>query len=114
MEVIPIKISPSQRDNILTIEELAHDISQMDNEEAPCLDGFPYEFYKSYQKFISLDLYNIYLKALKCGTMGSIINRDNIKFIHKQGDLEIITNWIPITLLNVSYKIIAKDLALHL
>jgi hypothetical protein len=30
------------------------------------------------------------------------------------GDLELITNWRPITHLNVSYKIIAKDLALQL
>lgn len=72
MEVIIVKLSPYQRedcDELITLEELAHSLSQMAHEKALGLDGFPCEFYKACQEFGSLDLYNVYLKALKYGTL---------------------------------------------
>lgn len=33
-----------------------------------------------------MDLYKVYLEALKFGILGPIINMGNIKFIPKQGD----------------------------
>ena len=53
-----------------------------------------------------------YLEAYHSKSLGAIINKGNIKFIPKAGDPENIYNWRPITLLNVSYKIIAKALSL--
>nr|KUM50954.1 hypothetical protein ABT39_MTgene800 [Picea glauca] len=40
------------------------------------------------------------------------INQVLLRFILKSGDPKIITNWWPITLLNTSYKILAKVLTL--
>lgn len=60
------------------------------------------------------DLHRVYLEAFHNKSLGNIINKGNIKFIPKSGDLEDICNWTSITLLNVSYKIIAKALALKI
>jgi len=60
------------------------------------------------------DLLHVYQEAMLTGSLGDLINKGNIKFIPKPGDPEIITNWRPITLLNVTYKIIPKALALKL
>lgn len=61
------------------------------------------------------NLHKVYLESMHIGSLGRIIKRGNIKFIPKPRDPKIITNWRLITLLNVSYKIIAKalDLRIH-
>lgn len=56
----------------------------------------------------------MYQEALLVGSLGAIINKGNIKFIPKARDLELISSWRPITLINVNYKIIAKVLDLKL
>lgn len=57
---------------------------------------------------------HVYNEAIFLGSLGEIINKGNIKFIPKAGYPEVITNWRPITLLNVRYKIISKATALKL
>lgn len=84
----------------------------MANDKAPRLDGFPYDFYKKLWYMVGHDLHKVYLKAMHTGSLRSIINRGNIKFISKPRDPNIITNQRPITLLNVRYKIIVKAFAL--
>ena len=86
----------------------------MVNDKAPSCDGFPCEFYKAFWEKIDLDLHKVYLEAYYSYSLGSIINKGNIKFIPKAGNPEDICNWMPITLLNVSYKIIAKALSLKI
>lgn len=86
----------------------------MANDKAPGLDGFPYEFYKELWDLVGPNLLNFYKEAMINGSLGSIINKRNVKFIPKEGDLEIIIDWSPITLINVSYMIITKSLALKL
>ncbi|KAH9312921.1 hypothetical protein KI387_027956 [Taxus chinensis] len=54
----------------------------------------------------------VYQEAMQSRYLRNCINKGNIKFIPKVGNPELITNWQPITLLNVSYKIMAKALAL--
>lgn len=78
------------------------------------IDGLSSEFYKAYWDFVVLDLYQLYLKSMRLNSLGHLINKGNIKFIHKPRDSEIINKWRPITSLNVSYMILAKALALLL
>lgn len=53
----------------------------------------------------------MYKEVIAQGSLGEIINMGNIWFIPKVGDPKSITSWRPITLLNVSYKILAKSIA---
>ena len=76
--------------------------------------GFSCEFYKHLREHIGPDLHKVYLEAYHAKILGAIINKGNIKFIPKVGDSKDICNWRPITLLNVSYKIDAKVLALKI
>lgn len=85
----------------------------MVNEKAPRLDGFICEFYKELWDVVGFDLLYVHRETLSTRSLGDIINKGKIKLIPKSRNLELITNWMPITLLNVSYKIIAKALALR-
>ena len=51
---------------------------------------------------------------MSIGSLGQDVNRGIIKLLPKDGDKTLIRNWRPITLLNVSYKILAKIMALRL
>lgn len=84
----------------------------MANGKSLGLDGFPYEFYKSCWDFIGPYLHKVYLKSLYTISLGSLINKGNINFIPNKLYLDLITNWWSITLLNVSYRIITKVIAL--
>ena len=67
-------------------------------------------------KYINLDwigeeILLFYNDAFDNGSLGSNVNRGIIKPLPKIGDRSLVKNWRPITLLNLSYKIIAKLLA---
>lgn len=59
-------------------------------------------------RFHWVDLHKGYLEAFYFKSLDNSINKEKIKFIPKVSDPEDIRNLRSITLLNVSYKIIAK------
>ena len=77
-------------------------------------DGLPMEFYQAMWPHIKEDFYHLYLEAIEKGSLGPIINGVIIRFIPKGKKEDTISNWRPITLLNTSYKIIAKALAIRI
>eukprot|EP01018_Ginkgo_biloba_P035967 Gb_19124 [translate_table: standard] len=83
----------------------------MADEKSLGLDDLPCEFYKAMWDFIGTPLLNVYKEAITKGSLGEIINRGDIRFIPKAGDPKLISSWRPITLLNVSYKILTKSIA---
>lgn len=66
------------------------------------------------KEWVSKDLLAFYIEANNKGTSVKEINRGIIKLLPKNGDRDHIKNWFPITLLNVSYKILANVLSLRL
>jgi hypothetical protein len=74
----------------------------------------PCEFYKATWDFVVADLlyYKCRKKPCKLMNLGKHINKSLVKFIPMPSDAELITSWWQITLLNVSYKILAKSLTL--
>ncbi|XP_059067565.1 uncharacterized protein LOC131858359 [Cryptomeria japonica] len=97
-----------------TIDEIRKAINSLCNDKALRPDGLPVEFYKANLKWICFDLLDIYDEALGKGSLGNVINKGIIKLIPKDGDKALVKNRRPITLLNVSYKILAKMLAVRL
>lgn len=77
----------------------------MSNEKALDPDGIPVEFYKLHVEWISKDLWLIYNESMECGSLGSEINARLIKLIPKDGDITLIKNWRPITLLSLLQNI---------
>ncbi|XP_059067540.1 uncharacterized protein LOC131858343 [Cryptomeria japonica] len=99
---------------MIFVDEIIGAIKSLKDDKAPGPDGFSVEFYKANISWISKDLLDIYNEAMRVGTLSSKINRGIIMLLPKDGDKTLIRNWRPITLLNVSYKILAKILAIRL
>lgn len=98
----------------ISIEEIKGTIKALKDDKAPKPDGLSIEFYKANLSWISKDLFDLYNEAISVGSLSPEINKGIIKLLPKEGDKTLVKNWRPISLLNVSYKILAKILALRL
>lgn len=115
--MIPTRISPEDSiplNQKVSIEEISAAINSLNSDKALGPDGLPIEFYKANIEWIAIDLHDVYFEAFDNGSLGTGINKGTIKLIPKEGDRALIKNWRPITLLNASYKILAKVIALRL
>lgn len=95
----------------IRIEEINEAIGALANDKYLGIDGLSAEFYKKNKDQISSELLEVYEEAFEFGSLGNNINIGLIKLLPKDGDKSQVKNWRPITLLNISYKIIAKILA---
>lgn len=114
MTLIPRKVSEEQvrkLDMPINVEEISDTILSMANGKSPGVDGLPAEFYKKNIDWVVDDLLGVYAKAFEVHSLGKDINKGVIKLLPKNGDKYQVKNWRPITLLNLSYKILAKLLA---
>jgi hypothetical protein len=82
--------------------------------KAPGLDGVTTEFYKKLWELIKSDYLVMIQEAVCSNGMAPEINKGLISLLHKGRERSKLTNWRPITLLNVSYKLYAKALKLRL
>ncbi|XP_059064486.1 uncharacterized protein LOC131856648 [Cryptomeria japonica] len=115
--LIPTKLDPNDVTRLaepISLSEIEAAVLALNNDKAPGPDGFPVEFYKANLNWISKDLLDLYNEAISKGSLGPDINKGTIKLLPKEGNKALIKNWRPITLLNVSYKVLAKVLALRL
>lgn len=71
-------------------------------------------FFKIFWSHIGEDFCKMIRNAVSTGRFPSGVTKGLITLIPKSGDLKLLTNWRPITLLNVSYKIYAKALQIRL
>ncbi|PJE77965.1 hypothetical protein CI610_03104 [invertebrate metagenome] len=105
----------SELDRPITMKELAHSVKCLKNGKSPGPDGYTTEL----NKFFWIDLKFFITKSL---TMG--IQKGELSLTQKQGVVsllpkgnkprELLKNWRPISLLNVSYKILSNAVAYRL
>lgn len=115
INLIPQKISPKWEriyNNYFTLLELMEELMVMANDESPKLNGFLFFFFKVAWDCIMPYMFRVYKGVVWEKSLGTLVNKGFIKFIPKTRDLESITSWQPITLLNVSYNILAKAMVL--
>ena len=79
--------------------------------KSPGVDGLPVEFYIQNWEIISDDILNLYSTFLNIGCLGTSQRKGIIILIPKSDNVLSITNFRPITLLCVDYKILSKILA---
>ena len=95
----------------ITFNECRNALSKMKNNKSPGLDGISIEFYKKFWDSIGnvlVDMYN------ECYERGELVDSQNLSvfsLIYKKGDKADISNYRPISLSNVDYKILAFVLA---
>jgi len=97
---------------LLTKQECAEALKNMDPEKTPGTDGFPAEFYKLFWTDISTPLLSALNFAFNNGCMSITQRRSILKLIPKKdAELYFIKNWRPLSLLNTDYKIAEKAIA---
>ena len=108
------KISQEQKQKLdapITLEEIKTAIFQMKPGKSPGLDGIPVEFYQEFWDEIK-DLYFAYINRVKVEAFPTGRNTSLIKLIYKKtGEIILLRNYRPISLMNVDIKILSKTLA---
>ncbi|KAL9968018.1 hypothetical protein ACROYT_G026343 [Oculina patagonica] len=109
------QLNAEERDSLeydFTFEELKEALGSFSDNKTPVEDGFTKEFYESFYDLIWRDLLNSYNAAFQSGSLSISQRRGIITLIPKaDGDLSELSNWRPISLLNIDYKILTKFLA---
>ena len=109
------KLSDEENNQIegkLTLEECPKALKSMANGKSPGEDGFIVEFYKCFFDFLGQDMLNSFNVAYDNGDLSVSQRRGVITLIPKENtDLRELSNWRPITLLTVDYKIASKAIA---
>jgi len=92
-------------------EEIYEAIQQFDLNKAPCMDGFTAHFYKTYWSIIKFDLVRMIQYVHKFARMGGATNLVFLALIPKENNVSFFERFMPISLCNVSYKIMSKVIA---
>ena len=96
----------------LSKEELLSALKAFKENKTPGEDGFTKEFYETFFDLIGDHLLESYNEAFDKGKISISQRRGIISLIPKgENYLVELTNWRPITLLNVDYKILARAFA---
>ena len=96
------------------VEEVLKALHQMAPLTAPGLDGMSPIFYKSFWHIVGKEVTEVVLTTLNSGSILESINSTFIALIPKIKDLKKVSDFRPISLCNVVYKLIAKVLVNHL
>ena len=92
-------------------EEIIQAVHSMHPTKASGLDNMSAIFYQKYWDVIGNDIINIVLNVLNSNASVAPLNQTNIALIPKTNSPTKMTKFWPISLCNVSYKIISKVLA---
>ena len=95
----------------LTLPELTAALRQLNNNKSPGLDGLPAEFYTTFWPLLQHDFHDISSLVFSQGSLTPSQSHAVITLLPKSGDLRLLSNWRPISLLNVDYKLMAKAVA---
>ena len=111
---IGTKLTDQQKISIegkITYKECDKALKQLKPNKSPGLDGLPAEFYQTFWKKISKILVNSYNESYEDGQLTESQRKAVISLIFKKGDAELLSNYRPISLTCVDYKILAFCLA---
>ena len=114
LEAVPCKVTPDMQ-NILSsefnAEEIRQALFQMGPTKAPRPNGMNALFYQKFWNIVGDSVISAVLDFLNTGSMVPSINHTNIVLIPKVKNPKKMTDFRPISLCNVIYKIISKVLA---
>ncbi|GBG69757.1 hypothetical protein CBR_g4588 [Chara braunii] len=101
-------------DRPLALEETMQTLKSMAKGKSPGVDELLVEFYSANWEAMGPKLVDLYNELLTCGKLGKGMTHGVISVLFKKGDKTKVQNWRSTSLLNVSYKILAKSLARRL
>ena len=103
--------SKTQCEDTLTEENLRKALFDMESNKSPGTDGLTAEFYKHFWDLIGPHLLKVIHSCLQNKQLTHSQQEAVISCLYKKGPREQISNWRPISLLNIDYKILTKSLA---
>lgn len=98
----------------VSLEELRQAAQAMAKERAPGPDGINVATYLTHWLILGEEFKTMLDSAVRNNSLPPGMTRDMLALLFKSGEREDLCNWIHITLLNTSYKILAKILQLRL
>ena len=108
------KLKPEQKielENDLTIEELDKSIDEANLKSAPGADGFSNKFIKKFWHLFRAPLMRLAAFCYDRNSLTDSFRNANIRLIPKKGNLKLLKNWRPISLLNCFYKVISRAIS---
>lgn len=105
-------VSARKLEGLITYEELADALQKMKNNKSPGSDGFSAEFFKFFWKDLGHFMLRSVNEAFERGELSVTQKHGVITCIPKKNKpKQFITNWRPISLLNVVYKAASSCIA---
>lgn len=98
-------------DEQITLQELTDAMRQLSPGRSPGVDGIPVEFYQAFWDLLGHDLNELLIDCIERKTLPTSCCRAALSLIPKKGDLGLLKNWRPVSLLCLDYKIFSKVLA---
>ena len=94
-----------------TVDEVERALKQMERLKSPGPDGMPPLFYQNYWSLVGNDVKEAILLYLNTGSLPKTLGHSFITLIPKVKNLEYISQYRPISLSNVLYRVFSKVLA---
>lgn len=117
LRYIPVKVTPSMN-VILTqnpsVDEIKKSIDNINPDKAPGLDGMTSLFYQSFWEVTATEIISMVRNFFDSSAFDPQLNQTNIYLIPKTERPQELAEFRPISLCNVSYKIISKILCSRL
>jgi len=118
MYVVPENVLSSESlkkcEGLFTIEECFNAINNMKRNKSPGLDGISIEFYEKFWPIIGKLIVEVFNESHRIGILPDSQRTSVFSLIFKKGNIEDISNYRPISLTNVDYRIMAFVLASRL
>jgi ribonuclease HI/exonuclease III len=113
-EVIPGVVTDTMNQELLqdvSMEEVCNALSQMAPLKAPGPDGFPAGFYQDNWAEVGREVHSVIVDFFKSAQLNSIVNKTFIALVPKKNNSCKVSDFRPISLCNVLYKILSKVMA---
>uniref|UniRef100_A0AAV2MGX3 Reverse transcriptase domain-containing protein n=1 Tax=Knipowitschia caucasica TaxID=637954 RepID=A0AAV2MGX3_KNICA len=98
----------------LTLAELGSAVGSLKPGRVPGIDGLSADFYKAFWDVLGPDLLEVFTYSLESSRLPLSCRRAVLTLLPKKGDLQLLKNWRPVSLLCMDYKILSKVLASRL
>ncbi len=101
-------------DSNITADEITAAMKSMSKGKSPGSDGLPVEFYLTFSFLLIPLLGKLYKECFTLGHLSQTMYKGIISMLYKgKGSRQDRSNWRPLTMLNVDYKILAKILTIR-
>ena len=101
----------AQLDSDIKAEEVSAAVQELNSGRSPGIDGLPAEFYKCFWGLFKDDLCDVFKCCFQTGRLPVSCTRAVLSLLPKKGDLGLLNNWRPVSLLCTDYKILSKCLS---